>query len=692
MTNITHTTTGATGIGTATGLPNGVTASWSANTITITGTPSASGAFAYSIPLTGGCGSVSASGTITVTGQITVNVTTINPTCSSDSISSISNFNNILVYTFSPSGPTVNSSGLISGMIIGTSYTVTASNGSCISAPSATFSNAAQLPNPTFTATFTKDICSGSSTDIVLTSSTPGITYEWTATATHLPGYLTQGTGASINQILTTDAVIGTINISVIPKLGSCVGTPYSISIFVHENPKINSISFEDNQICSGDNINVTITGEPNGIIYDWVAVPNGVQLSGGITSGTTSNGSIIIGATSTNTTVTGTVTFNITPRRTVGVSTCYGPMVISGTVSVNPIPGTPFSAAASDEICSGNNPTLSVQVTPFITGNTANWTIVETNGVSVSGAEFGNGASFPLTFPNTVLSTTANIQGFVKIRVTTILGDCVGGTTDFIVKVNPRAPIGIIDHYVCVNELGQTTAPYLLDTGLGTMSSNYEFEWYTVSTTGTSTLIPGETEATYMVPAPGKYMVLVRDLRFSTECEATKTVTISTVTQAEEIDYTVTEAFSSNATITVLVNSTGTGHLIYSLNDGPWQDSNVFENLGFGEYRITVSDTEGCTYLTTVAQIIDYPKYFTPNGDGFNDTWNVMGVKNEHKAIIYIFDRFGKLIKQISPTGNGWDGTYNGEMLPSTDYWFSIDYTENNSQKNFKAHFSLKR
>jgi gliding motility-associated-like protein len=141
-----------------------------------------------------------------------------------------------------------------------------------------------------------------------------------------------------------------------------------------------------------------------------------------------------------------------------------------------------------------------------------------------------------------------------------------------------------------------------------------------------------------------------------------------------------------------VLVNSTGTGHLIYSLNDGPWQDSNVFENLGFGEYRITVSDTEGCTYLTTIANIIDYPRFFTPNGDGFNDTWNVKGVKNEHKAVIYIFDRFGKLIKQLSPTGNGWDGTYNGEMLPSTDYWFSIDYTENNSQKNFKAHFSLKR
>ena len=67
LTNITHTTTTATGIGAATGLPTGVTAAWASNTITISGTPSAIGTFNYSIPLTGACGSVNATGTITVT-------------------------------------------------------------------------------------------------------------------------------------------------------------------------------------------------------------------------------------------------------------------------------------------------------------------------------------------------------------------------------------------------------------------------------------------------------------------------------------------------------------------------------------------------------------------------------------------------------------------------------------------------
>ena len=80
LTAITHTTTGATGIGAATGLPAGVTAAWAANTITISGTPTAAGVFNYSIPLTGGCGTVNATGTITVTPANTVGAASSTPT------------------------------------------------------------------------------------------------------------------------------------------------------------------------------------------------------------------------------------------------------------------------------------------------------------------------------------------------------------------------------------------------------------------------------------------------------------------------------------------------------------------------------------------------------------------------------------------------------------------------------------
>ncbi|RYH72241.1 T9SS type B sorting domain-containing protein, partial [Flavobacteriaceae bacterium 144Ye] len=90
----------------------------------------------------------------------------------------------------------------------------------------------------------------------------------------------------------------------------------------------------------------------------------------------------------------------------------------------------------------------------------------------------------------------------------------------------------------------------------------------------------------------------------------------------------------------------------------------------------------------------LDYPKYFTPNGDGYHDTWNIIGFAGRADVKIYIFDRFGKLLKQISPSGQGWDGTYNGNPMPSSDYWFVVEYDEpiGGQRKEFKAHFTLKR
>jgi len=89
---------------------------------------------------------------------------------------------------------------------------------------------------------------------------------------------------------------------------------------------------------------------------------------------------------------------------------------------------------------------------------------------------------------------------------------------------------------------------------------------------------------------------------------------------------------------------------------------------------------------------VINYPKYFTPNSDGYNDTWNVYGLQNQPNAIVYIFDRYGKFLKQIRPSATGWDGTYNDSLMPATDYWFKVLYSENGIDKEFKGHFSLKR
>ena len=159
---------------------------------------------------------------------------------------------------------------------------------------------------------------------------------------------------------------------------------------------------------------------------------------------------------------------------------------------------------------------------------------------------------------------------------------------------------------------------------------------------------------------------------------------------------YEVSDAFTDNPKITVLIEGYGTYQ--YSLDDGPRQDSNVFEHVGLGTHTITVWDnTDGVAYscdelVINDVQIIGYPHYFTPNADGYNDTWNIVGLSTQPGTQIYIFDRYAKLLKQISPSGEGWDGTFNGRMLPSDDYWFKVEYQENNETKEFRSHFSLKR
>lgn len=97
---------------------------------------------------------------------------------------------------------------------------------------------------------------------------------------------------------------------------------------------------------------------------------------------------------------------------------------------------------------------------------------------------------------------------------------------------------------------------------------------------------------------------------------------------------------------------------------------------------------------LKITINIIDYPKYFTPNGDGYHGTWNISSLKPESNAKIYIFDRYRKLLKEIRPWSDGSNGTFNGIPMPSNDYWFSVEYQVDGSDelKQFKAHFTLKR
>ncbi|WP_274476238.1 T9SS type B sorting domain-containing protein, partial [Mangrovimonas aestuarii] len=147
----------------------------------------------------------------------------------------------------------------------------------------------------------------------------------------------------------------------------------------------------------------------------------------------------------------------------------------------------------------------------------------------------------------------------------------------------------------------------------------------------------------------------------------------------------------------TIEVTAMGTGDLQefeYSLDYGAYQDSNVFHNVSAGEHTVTVRDKNGCGEASVTVAVMDYMKFFTPNGDGYNDTWTISAMDNQPDAKIYIFDRHGKLIKQLSPNGDGWDGTFNGSPMPANDYWFTVEYSEprTGERKTFRSHFTLKR
>jgi gliding motility-associated-like protein len=132
-----------------------------------------------------------------------------------------------------------------------------------------------------------------------------------------------------------------------------------------------------------------------------------------------------------------------------------------------------------------------------------------------------------------------------------------------------------------------------------------------------------------------------------------------------------------------------GDGDYEYSLDGINYQDSNEFFNLNIDEYTVCVRDKNGCGITTDDVYLLYYPKFFTPNSDGYHDYWQLINSEKEPQNQIFIYDRYGKLIKQISPSNIGWDGTLNGNPLPTNDYWFTLI---RQNGKEYRGHFTLKR
>jgi gliding motility-associated-like protein len=134
---------------------------------------------------------------------------------------------------------------------------------------------------------------------------------------------------------------------------------------------------------------------------------------------------------------------------------------------------------------------------------------------------------------------------------------------------------------------------------------------------------------------------------------------------------------------------TSGDGDFEYSIDGSNFQDANVFQNLSGGVYNVQVRDKKGCGIDTTEVVLVDYPKFFTPNKDGYNDYWQIDGVNKFPYSKIFIYDRYGKLLKELTSSNLGWDGSFNGNKMPSNDYWFIVNLSDG---RTFNGHFSLIR
>lgn len=349
--------------------------------------------------------------------------------------------------------------------------------------------------------------------------------------------------------------------------------------------------------------------------------------------------------------------------------SNCYGTSRTPVTLTISQSPTATFTGNLN--YCSGQ--ITDINLLSDVSGTTFSWTTISNN---VDGAVDGTGNSITQTL------YTNGVSGSVTYVVTPSFNSCDGNPITIVVNVAPT-PIPLIkDGQICVLGFGTFGIPsYILDTELN--NSDYLFEWFF-----NGNPIANASSPTFSANQIGEYGVIVTDTISGCVSDLV-TATVSEFPKTQSISVIQSQDFSDNTFITVNVTG-GQPPFLYQINDGGFQASNTFTNLSPGIYEVEVTDSFSCSNLKSIVTIINYPKYFTPNSDGYNDTWTVLNL--DDKAKIRIFDRYGKFIVEINSKSQSWDGTFNGQQLPADDYWFTVNYNLNGLTHEYKNHFSLKR
>lgn len=259
---------------------------------------------------------------------------------------------------------------------------------------------------------------------------------------------------------------------------------------------------------------------------------------------------------------------------------------------------------------------------------------------------------------------------------------ECLGRFKVADLLVRPKPVFDLPPTFVFCQNLGSDTI------SVTSPSDTYNYSW-----TLDGNPLPDTTQE-IIIDKGGEYVVTATDK--VSGCTTTKTVEVKpsqiALFDAEDVKiYDLTGDGSNRIEIDNSEAALGIGDYKFALNGGAYQDSPIFENVPPGIHTLYVRDKNGCGDEKLEISVIGYPLYFTPNGDDQNDTWQILGVNASFQpsSLIYIFDRHGRLMAQIPADGIGWNGTYNGTIMPADDYWFRVKLQDGRS---FTGHFSLVR
>ncbi|WP_278019918.1 T9SS type B sorting domain-containing protein [Flavobacterium ginsengisoli] len=281
------------------------------------------------------------------------------------------------------------------------------------------------------------------------------------------------------------------------------------------------------------------------------------------------------------------------------------------------------------------------------------------------------NGNQLASPFPALFRNTQSKSQT-IKVKVENQTNSLCNSETNFDLLVNELPTVKVEKTYFLCNL--ETSLHVNVENNLDSYSWKF----------GEDNVISNTNEAD-LVNA-GKYTLVVGKIQNDIYCENKFEFELirSTLPTIKEVRY---KELSDNNFIEII--PTFEGNLEYSIDGINYQDSNYFSNVQGGTYISYLRDKEGCGEDTKEVTVIDYPKFFTPNSDGHNDLWQIASSKKYPNSKISIFDRYGRLLKELFANDLGWDGFYNGAEMPTDDYWFRANF---DNKTIFSGHFSLKR